>query len=158
MLSENTYTSWYDLQPINRKSIMRVWTDNLTIRQQAVLLTAIRGCDAASKSDPSKSILWALRWEILYPSERTVDPTRTKSFMGITSSLHEDIRVFQASLDQYPFHFVMHLMHAIEIVGYKHHHHQVRAFWNELYLDLVRENLHCNPETEEQMDERLADR
>jgi hypothetical protein len=49
--------------------LMREWTENLTIRQQAVLVSAVRGCDGAPKDDPSKSILWALRWDILHPSE-----------------------------------------------------------------------------------------
>jgi hypothetical protein len=138
--------------------IMREWTEALTIRQQAVLIAAVRGCDGAPKDDPSKSVLWALRWEVLYPSEAGVDPHKTRSFMGYTRTLSEDVRRFLASLDQYPFHFVMHVMHAAEIIGYKHPELEKRLGWKLIYEQIVCDNLHCRPETEDMLDERLEDR
>jgi hypothetical protein len=137
---------------------MREWTEELTIRQQAVLIAAVRGCDGAPKDDPSKSVLWALRWVVLHPSEEGVDPHKTHSFMGYTSTLAEDTRRFLRSLDQYPFHFIMHLMHAAEIIGYKHPDAHIRSQWCWIYMAMVQGNLHCAPESEAMMDERLRDR
>lgn len=139
-------------------SIMRAWTEQLTIRQQAMLISAVRGCDGAPKDDPSKSLLWALRWVVLKPSEVGVDPHHTESFMGYRPTLVEDTHRFLQSLDQYPFHFVMHLMHAAEIIGYKHPDEATRLGWGEFYRRIVEGNVHCQVETEAMMDQRLADR
>lgn len=143
--------------PTRPHAIQREWTWSLPIRQQAVLLAAIRGCDGAPKDDPSKSILWALRWDILHPSSAGINPTKTKSFMGIRPSLYGDVGRFLSSLDQYPLHFVMHLCHAAEIIGYKHPDDITRAFWRDLYETIATDNLHMTPETVEEMDARLCD-
>jgi hypothetical protein len=87
-----------------------------------------------------------------------VDPHKTQSFMGYTATLIADRDRFLRSLDQYPFHFVMHLMHAAEILGYKHPDQNRRVFWINLYCTIVYEHLHCEVESMEMMDLRLADR
>lgn len=50
----------------------------------------------------------------------------------------------------------LHLMHAAEIVGYKHPDPKIRAWWDSLYLKLVRD-MHLAPETEQELDYRLGD-
>jgi len=50
----------------------------------------------------------------------------------------------------------MHLIHAAEILGYKHPIIYIRRFWNIFYLDGVKD-LHLHPETEAEMDKRLGD-
>jgi hypothetical protein len=47
----------------------------------------------------------------------------------------------------------MHLLHAIEIVGYKYPHPH-RDLWHGFYLSLVT-SLHLNVETEAELDHRL---
>lgn len=48
----------------------------------------------------------------------------------------------------------MHLIHAFEIVGFKHPDEFVRTEWSSFYHRLVFA-LHLNPETEAELDERL---
>lgn len=61
------------------------------------------------------------------------------------------------SLDELPHHFQMHFMHAVEIMGYKHSNERIRAWWHKTYLRLVND-LHLNPESEEELDHRLGDK
>lgn len=58
--------------------------------------------------------------------------------------------------DELPHHFYRHLMHGVEILGYKHPEQRIRTWWNKVYLRLARD-LHLSPETEAQLDERLGD-
>lgn len=66
------------------------------------------------------------------------------------------VSAYLRELDALPHHFQMHLMHAIEILGYKHPDQRVRAWWFKVYVRLV-SDLHLHPETEEEMDGRLGD-
>ncbi len=60
------------------------------------------------------------------------------------------------AFDMLPVHFLGHLMHALEVIGYRHPHSPTaRDAW-EAYCDLC-EYLHLNPESEEQMLNRLKD-
>lgn len=59
-------------------------------------------------------------------------------------------------LDALPHHFQLHLMHAAEILGYKHPEERTRAWWFKTYERLVHD-MHLWPETEAQLDERLGD-
>lgn len=63
---------------------------------------------------------------------------------------------YVAALDEVPHHFQLHLMHAAEIVGYKHPDAEIRAWWRGFYLRLAHD-LHLWPETAEQLDSRLGD-
>jgi hypothetical protein len=61
-----------------------------------------------------------------------------------------------AARDELPYHYTVHFMHAVEVLGYKHPNERIRAFWNGVYMRMVN-CLHLFPETEEQMDGRLSD-
>ena len=60
------------------------------------------------------------------------------------------------SLDAIPHHFQLHLLHAVEIVGYKHPDRLIRGWWSRVYVRLVND-MHLHPESEVQMDARLGD-
>ena len=53
-------------------------------------------------------------------------------------------------------HYVAHLMHGAEILGYKHPDGRFRERWLAFYLACV-DMLHLRPESEVEMDERLGD-
>lgn len=59
-------------------------------------------------------------------------------------------------LDGIPHHFQMHLLHAVEILGYKHPEIRIRIWWQGVYVRLV-SDFHLHEETEKEMDERLGD-
>jgi hypothetical protein len=70
--------------------------------------------------------------------------------------MNEIVSEYVRDLDAIPHHFQMHLMHAIEILGYKHPDPIIRGWWNQVYIRLVND-LHLHPETEEELDSRLGD-
>ncbi len=63
----------------------------------------------------------------------------------------------RGSMDQYPVHWLLHLLQAAEIVAYKHPDKIIANYWLYFYSKGV-EAMHLNPETEEQLDLRLQDR
>jgi len=139
--------------------VLKDWVLLLPYRMQSVLLSGLRGCDIARKDDNSKFITRALRSLLLH----NADPTNT--FMvgdGIPDPQY--VKAFLWDLDSYPMHFVAHIMHAAEIVGYKYPEEtnpllyeteNVKKWWIGFYRDLVKA-LHLNPETEKQLDVRLG--
>ena len=153
--------------------VTQEWTHGLKLMQQTVLLTAIRGPDGVGKYHPSKYMLrWYRRCVLLGALDQNVfdnpyDP-RGGSFTGPSygegTSLSHDWtgpmqKVFDnylRSLDELPHHFQLHFMHAVEIVGYKHPDPAIRFWWHYVYRELVND-MHLEPESEEQMDYRLGD-
>jgi hypothetical protein len=136
------------------KSVLQDWVMNLGLRHQGVLVNATRGCDDAPKNDPSKMLTRCYRAVIL--NAHVGDPRKSASYIEWTGAdiLEERFENFRRNLDHYPHHYVMHLIHAIEIVGYKHPDLAVSAQWERFYLKLCK-GLHVNPETDEQLDARL---
>ncbi|UAK24374.1 hypothetical protein [Sphingomonas nostoxanthinifaciens] len=70
--------------------------------------------------------------------------------------MHEIAGEYLRELDAIPHHFQLHLIHAAEIVGYKHPDRRIRGWWRQTYERLVHD-MHLWPETEEQLDSRLGD-
>lgn len=60
------------------------------------------------------------------------------------------------AVDEVPHHFHLHLMHAAEILGYKHPEEWIRVWWHKFYHQLVHD-AHMHPESMEEMDRRLGD-
>jgi len=142
--------------------------------QQTVLLTAVRGPDGHPKYSAVKYLLrWYRRCVLLMAMggivlETPFDP-RGGSFTGpsyedpdgVSESPWQDhmdsiVSNYLKELDSIPHHFQMHLMHAIEIVGYHHPNDAIRNWWCGVYYRLVKD-LHLYPETKEQLNYRLGD-
>lgn len=149
---------------INRRSALQDWVMELTVMQQSVLMAAVRGPDGISKNHPVKVLLrWYRRCILLSAFEHAVisNPYTPGggSFTGPCSD-GEDIRdyinTYLEHVDDLPHHFQLHFMHAAEILGYKHPDHQIKKFWNNFYLAIVRD-AHLYPEGEDIMDHRLGD-
>ena len=133
-------------------NILKSWTEKLGLRHQGVLMSVIRGCDNAPKEDPCKSLARCLRFVLL------------RSFSDKPSSFIENVHddelrrrmiAVLSSHDEYPIHYIMHLLHATEIIGYHHPDHCVSARWGWFYVNLCK-CFHLNPETKGQLDERLG--
>lgn len=137
-----------------RKIILQDWVTELGLRHQGVLLAAIRGCDTAPKEDPSKKFVRAYRSFIL--NAHCGDAAKASSFIEAVSEneLCDRFETLSRNLDHYPHHYVMHLVHAVEIVGHKHPDNAVQTLWKFMYCDLCA-RLHVNCETEAQLDFRL---
>lgn len=143
--------------------VLRPWVRALPLRYQGVLVTAIRGCDTSSKEDASKSLSRMIRRAVLNPADER-ETTLAGGFFGFNPvKLKRDLHAFLHSLDAYPLHYVMHLMHAVEVIGYEymftrdalHDEDNIRHFFLAVY-GAICHTLHVNPETRDQMAERLT--
>jgi hypothetical protein len=134
-------------------SSVRKWVTEIPWMQQGVLFSALRGCDGLPHNDVSKIIIRGYRNTILKPAHFS------GSFLGMIP-LGEDLvkamNAFSGNFDKYPMHFLTHLAHASEIIGYKHPNKEVRDVWEKFYVDIVR-RMHLYPESKIQMEERLKD-
>lgn len=156
-------------------SVLQDWTHGLSFMQQTVLLTAIRGPDGLPKYAGVKYLLRWYRRCILMSSldgeilSNPCDP-RGGSFMGPSfdrdpimgysegwqQPMDRIVDDYLRELDGIPHHFQLHLMHAAEIVGYKHPDKWISRWWCHVYRRLVND-MHLHPETEAELDDRLND-
>ena len=149
--------------------VVQSWVCELPMMQQTVLITAVRGPDGLPKYHPTKFVLrWYRRCILLSALDGEVlsDPVDPNggSFTGPSvnplsdwpAQMDDRVTEYLRALDEVPHHFQMHLMHAVEILGYKHPVEHIRNWWHLVYLRLVHD-MHLWPETEEQLDQRLSD-
>jgi hypothetical protein len=152
------------------QSVTQEWVTHLPMMQQTVLLTAVRGPDNLPKYHATK---WLLRWYrrciLLSALDGAVltdpctpnggsltGPSCEGSLDGWRPGMDARVTEYLRSLDEVPHHFQLHLMHAVEILGYKHPDSEIRDWWRSVYERLVHD-MHLWPETEEQLDARLGD-
>jgi hypothetical protein len=166
-----------DRKPYNAgRSVLQDWTNALSFMMQSVLICATRGPDGIRKDHPVKVLIRFLRRSFLIcafdgkvrwsPYEKGggsfTGPLHLRNPDGGADHPHEHghidkfIEIYLRHVDELPHHFQLHLMHAAEILGYKHPDGEVRDFWHRMYRDIVND-AHLNPESEEQMDRRLGD-
>lgn len=136
------------------KSVLQDWVMELGLRHQGVLVNACRGCDSAPKNDPSKLLTRSFRAIVLNAHCGNPDKAATYIQRVPHEELLRRMAAFLKNLDHYPHHYVMHLIHAAEIVGYKCRTDEQFGFWIDFYFRACK-GLHVNPETEEQLDARL---
>lgn len=142
-------------------SVVQSWVGECcTWKQQTVLLAAFRGCDGLPKHDPSKVFTKKMRSTLLNNAD-TSSTFMVDADFALTDEHKEPIDDFfidcsRGSMDAYPVHWFLHLLQAAEIVAYKCPIESVAEYWRYFYLCGIKA-MHVNPETEEQMDARLAD-
>lgn len=136
--------------------ITQDWMDPLSLAVQGVLTLALRGPDGAPKECDAKVLARAMRAVVL----KGAHFKGNDDFMGDHSGFcrpDEVIERFAESHDEYPHHWLMHMIHAAEIIGYLHYSEQVRTFWHKFYIRMV-VAFHMQPETKEQMLWRLREK
>lgn len=156
------------------ESVLHDWVTELPFMQQALLMLATRGPDGLPKETPAKKILHYLRGLVFKPAYE--DFGKCDGFMNvdygelayIQKSHNNDPDIatlfgwkfkeisqeFFKDVDSYPLHFYMHLVHASEVVGYNYSDENVAGLWHMFYKMACR-GFHMNPETKEQLNERL---
>ena len=132
---------------MNDNSVLQNWVKVLPMKMQSTLLSSLKGGDGLSRNDISKSIIKAIRGTV-------VEQINADTFYLTTAVNMERVDTFIYDLDRYIIHFIGHLYQGIEVLAYKHPDEKVRDFWYIVYLKIVNK-LCLNPETEEQLDERL---
>lgn len=138
------------------ESVLHPWVHKLTFQMQALLTTAMRGPDENNKFNTAKAIIRYLRGVVLKPAGDWRNLNDNDFMWGEYNYFSGFAEKFWEDHDEFPHHFIMHLVHCAEVVGYKHPNQQVRGSWNIFYQNACRA-FHMNPETEKQMDKRLND-
>ncbi len=86
-------------------------------------------------------------------TQNNADPS-TEYMKEITLPKIDDLK---EELGYCTMHYFTHLIHALEIIGYKHPDDSIRKVSIAYYNGLV-DFAHLNPETEEQLNQRLEDK
>jgi hypothetical protein len=140
-------------------SVLQDWVMELPLREQGTLLTAVRGCDLAPKygtdGQPVDSMerrltAW-IRWAFMNPA----DP-REVDIPGAFFQSRPPDPFKPSALGHYPLHWYSHVMHALEVVGYRHPDVHVRDTAYAMYAQMVY-MLHLNIEHRHEMIERLSE-
>lgn len=159
-------------------SVLQEWVQDLPLMQQSVLLGAIRGPDGIHKYHDVKYLVRWLRRCILisaldgvvltdpldkrggsFTGASTLNPERYIGTDGMAweSCMNQVVSNYLRHVDEMPHHFHTHLMHAAEIIGYKHIDDRIQHWWYQFYLILVND-LHLQPESQIELDKRLGDK
>jgi hypothetical protein len=157
------------------RSVQPTWMVMLPLQQQSVLLLAARGPDGIGKSHPAKVVQRAYRATVLLAGRygRPLEwGEKGDSFMCLEQFARNDPKVgedgwklptwadavddFFREMDTLPHHFLMHLYHGAQILGYKHPDSRFANRWGSFYLRAC-DDLHLQHENERQMDARLWD-
>lgn len=150
----------------DKYSVLQDWVMQLTMRQQGVLCTAIRGPDGVPKEDASKAIHRSIRGVVM-------NCARYKAPMVFNSTLNGDsfmrtdlfaepelwddtVNTFFANADRYYMHYIMHVLHACQIIGVYHPDQRFARPFQQFYLEGVR-RFHMEPESISTLDNRLRD-
>lgn len=165
------------LQTSQPRSVFQDWVCRLTFMQQSVLSEMIRGPDGFRKFHPVKPMMkWFRRCAVIsaFDGRPLTNPYESGggSFTGPSCdpppiNVNDSVQywqdqmdhvwdLFMAEMDEMPIHFWLHLMHAIEIMGYKHSDDVIRSWWQGKYVRMVH-SMHVWPETQAELDMRLGD-
>lgn len=158
-----TATSWgHETQVVDgklqnpRRSVLQDWVMELPLREQGTLLTAVRGCDLTPKfplDSLERRLVGAIRAGFMVPA----DPREVDSEPGCFFISEPPWEGFKFSaLGHYPLHWVSHVMHASEVLAFRHPSMQRRAQWARIYAEICR-GLHVPPESFIEFEARLSE-
>lgn len=115
-------------------SVLRPWVMDLPLREQGTLLTVVRGGDLTPKyplDSPARRLVSALRYAFMVPAdEREVD-SEPGTFMSRFVPGPDECRL--SAFGHYPQHYISHLLHAVEVLAYRHPDPGVAVRWLVLY-------------------------
>lgn len=138
-----------------KQSMLREWVEGLPLREQGVLLSGIRGCDLTPKNpldSPERQLVAYLRYIVCYPNEEH----EVDGAPGAYMQSHPPERWTPSEFGHYPQHWYAHIMHAYQVVGYRHPDPEVCAIAEGIYLRFVH-SLHLEPEGFARMVARLSE-
>lgn len=111
--------------------VLQPWLGEIPIRMQSTLLLGLRGPDTHACPNVKRITRW-LRGLTFVPG----NPDNVREFMGEMPPRIEEKGPTAKELEFCSQHFYSHLMHALEVVGYRHPNTEVRsqAYW--LFFDM----------------------
>jgi hypothetical protein len=131
----------------------------LPLREQGTLLTAVRGCDLEPKEwtadgvvdSPGRRLTAWIRCAFMNPAD-----VREVDVPGAFFQTQPPLPFHQSAFGHLPLHWYTHVMHALEVIGWRHPDRAVADVALGLYLAMA-EGLHLRGETREHMIERLSE-
>jgi len=140
-----------------KRSVLQDWVMKLPLREQGTLLTCIRGCDLVPKlplDSIPRRIVSSLRYAIMVCADVREIDSAPGCFMTSQPPYDEEWKV--SELEHYPLHWVTHIMHASEVIAYRHPEDRLSRQFGNIYHKIVRA-WHLYPETYDQFEERLSE-
>lgn len=141
-------------------SVLQDWTMELPLREQGVLLTAVRGADNGPKEwgpdgqvidTPARQLTGWIRWAFMVPH----DP-REVGKVGSFMLDQPPIPLKPSAFGHLPLHFYSHALHALQVIGVRHPDDKTRWLAGHMYGVMV-EGLHLRPEPDQAMIDRLSE-
>ncbi len=137
-------------------SVMQAWTHELPLREQGTIVAGLRGCDLTPKNpvdSTARQLVAYLRWLTMVPADPREVDFEPGTYM---QSSPPPAGWRQSELGHLPLHYVSHLMHAYEVVGYRQPDRVLASVARDVYYRLA-EGLHLNPESSVDMIARLSE-
>jgi hypothetical protein len=135
--------------------MVRDWAQELPLREQGVLLSGMRGCDLTPKvplDSPERQLVAYLRYVVCHPNEEAEVGATPGTYMQADPPEEWTPSEF----GHYPQHWYAHIMHAFQVVGYRHPLAETRAISDGIYRRFVY-SLHLEPESFGTMARRLSE-
>lgn len=141
-------------------SVLQPWVEDLPLRFQGTLLTAVRGCDLEPKLwtktgvsySPGRRLTAFIRFCFMNPADpREIDVEEGAFLMSTPPDPFKP-----SEFGHLPQHWYSHVMHALEIIGYHHPNFDLKVTSKYLYEKMV-SNLHLTMESEGQQWNRLVE-
>lgn len=115
----------------SRQSVTQDWLLQIPIRMQSTLLLGLRGTDTHSCPNVKKIQRW-LRGLAFVPG----NPANVAEFMGSEPERIIEKSACAKELEFCTQHFYSHLMHAIEVIAYRHPEPKVQDLAYGLFMDM----------------------
>jgi hypothetical protein len=131
-----------------REKVLQDWMADLSWKQQSTLLSSLRGPDNYKTIYLKKINKW-----IRKITQNNADPSNNYMKQEELPDL-EDIC---SEIEYCSLHYALHLLYGLEIISYKHPDKPISSK-AEYYYQGILKKFHLNPETKEQMEERLKDK
>lgn len=143
----------------HKQSVLQDWVMELPLREQGTLLTAVRGCDLEPKQwtatgfseSPGRRLTAFIRWCFMNPAD-----VREVDIPGAFFQSKPPIDFKPSEFGHLPQHWYAHVMHALEVIAYRHPLMEIKLTAYALYNKMVR-NLHLVAEPKPMMIDRLSE-
>lgn len=129
--------------------ISQKWLTRLPLKMQTVVFLGTRGPDTHRCPELKKIVRW-VRGNVYKPG----DPDNPQFMLAGEPPEIIEKGELARELEFVTQHYYAHLMHTLEIIGYKHPEPEIRRVARTRYEQMVK-LFHLNPETEAELDHRL---
>jgi hypothetical protein len=131
-------------------SVLQLWTDKISLKAQAVLISAIRRPDGVNAKYSSDIVRWIRANTLNDGNAGKGDFLKTNDLPSV-----ED-KEFQKEFVTLSLHAVLHIIHAVEVIGYCHPDEDIQTAGTNFYTDIC-DMFHMNHEGINIMKLRLSD-